>query len=334
MPNNTNTGRSWIHVSALRGRWLNSAVLAMALFGLFALVLGFFGDWNWFADLFAHPRAQYCAWFGTTIAAAFYLRQRVALWIGVVGLCINGAVLFPYALPWRKAPETQRLGAPLKLISLNLLYGNRDAGRVCGYLRETKADIVVFQELGPFWATALKDLADVYPYRTMKPRKDGFGIGVFSRTKPLAVDIRKAGEREGDYAVFATWEQGGRKFHVVGVHPDKPDAQWKTRNRRVYLDAVAQWCNERAKADEPVVALGDFNATPWSASMRRFTTQTATRTTTQGVVFGATWNVYQPQRLLIDHALVSPHWDLLQRTVGPDVGSDHRPLAVEIAIRQ
>ena len=41
---------------------------------------------------------------------------------------------------------------------------------------------------------------------------------------------------------------------------------------------------------------------------------------------------YVPQRLMIDHAFVSSDWRLLGRRVGPDVGSDHRPLIFDLAV--
>lgn len=310
------------------------AILAMAAFGTFSVLFGFLGEWYWFADLFAHPRAQYFLWLGVALLAAIYARQRLAMWIAVIGLCINAAVLARYGLPWKNEPNEKGRGAAMTVVSINLLYGNRDSASVCGYLRTAKPDVVVFQEFGPFWATALEQLADDYPYRSGVPRKDGFGIAVFSKEKPAGVEIREVGQRVGDYAVFANWGRDGRRINIVGVHPDKPDAEWKTKNRATYLSNIAQWCRAKANVDEPVVVLGDFNATPWSASLRRLCDDTGLRNTNQGVIFGATWNVYQPQRLLIDHAFVSPHWDLLHREVGPDIGSDHRPLLVRVALRK
>lgn len=81
------------------------------------------------------------------------------------------------------------------------------------------------------------------------------------------------------------------------------------------------------------MVIGDFNATPWSASMKAFTRDTRLQNTSQGTIFGATWNVWQPHRLLIDHALLSSQWTLLAREVGPDIGSDHRPLLIRAALR-
>ncbi|HEX8310159.1 MAG TPA: endonuclease/exonuclease/phosphatase family protein, partial [Chthoniobacteraceae bacterium] len=213
------------------------------------------------------------------------------------------------------------------------LQGNQDVARVTGYLRRVQADVVVFQEVSPRWEAALEKLQDLYPHRFAQSRKDQFGLAVFSKQKPVEVSIRTVGERAGDLAVFAAWDHEGRHFAMAGVHPDKPDERWKTLNRRTYLSNVAQWSEDKLRKDVPVIVIGDFNATPWSSSMRAFSREAKLRNTSHGTIFSATWNVWQPHRLLIDHAFLSTHWTLLDRKVGPAVGSDHRPLLIRAALK-
>lgn len=315
-----------------RVRLLHLAPLAMAASGVIATAIGFLGDWHWYADLFAHLRPQYCVWLGLTVAASVVLRHRFALGLAVTGLLANAIALAPYAVPWRDESDAQTPGRAWAFASINLLYGNRESARVIGYLRRTQPEVVFFQEVSPWWGNTLEELRDLYPYRSTQTQKDSFGVAIFSREKPVEVTLRAAGTRAGDLAVFAIFESDGRRFGMVGVHPDKPDEEWKTHNRRTYLGNVARWCEERARANEPVVVIGDFNATPWSSSMRSFTRSRALRNTSQGTIFGATWNVWQPHRLLIDHAFLSRHWTLLDREVGPGVGSDHRPLLIRAAL--
>lgn len=308
-------------------------LLGMASSGVLATAIGFFGDWHWYADLFAHLRPQYCIWLALAFVGAVVGRCRAALVLAVVGLIGNAVALAPYAMPWREEGGAVKTGKVRTFVSLNLLHGNQDAQAVMAYLRSVNADVVVFQETSPRWESALEPLADLYPHRFSQARKDNFGVALFCREKPTEVSIRAVGNRVGDLGVFATWEDGGRRFGLAGVHPDKPDEEWKTVNRRVYLDNIAKWSAEQARGGVPVVVLGDFNATPWSASMRRFARETGLRNTSQGVIFGATWNVRQPHRLLIDHAFLSGHWTLTGRQVGPHVGSDHRPLLIRAALR-
>ncbi len=306
----------------------------MAIAGVLATGIAFLSDWHWYADLFAHLRPQYCVWLALAALGSIALKHRPALMIAIIGLLANALALAPYALPWREKEPSADAGRTWAFASINLLFGNREASSVTDYLRRSRPDIVVFQEVSSQWAADLEELRDLYPYRFTQPTGDSFGVAVFSQKMPVDMEIRTVGNRKVDLAVFGIWESDGRRFGVVGVHPDKPDQEWKTINRRIYLKQVAEWCGARARADEPVVAIGDFNATPWSASMKAFTQDTGLRNTSQGTIFGATWNVWEPHRLLIDHAFVSQHWILLSREVGPDIGSDHRPLLIRSAMKR
>ncbi len=305
----------------------------MAISGFLAVAIGFFGDVHWYADLFSHLRPQYCVWLGLAIIAATLARRWIALGVALAALIANCVALAPYSVPWHDSQAAQPCGRPWTFVTINLLYGNRQHSLVSEYLRREKADVVVFEEVSAYWQAELEELSDLYPYRSTKVAKDSFGIAIFSRQEPLKVAIRQVGEREGDVAVFGTWESDGKRFGLVGVHPDKPDDAWKVRNRRVYLGNVAQWCNDQTKAGRPLLAIGDFNATPWSASLRSFVRDTDLRNANQGTIFGATWNLWQPHRLLIDHVFLSPQWTLLHREVGPDIGSDHRPLLIRAALK-
>lgn len=313
-----------IHVGRL-------AVLLMAVIGFTATLLGFMGRWHWYADLFSHFRPQYCVGLIITALAAWCTKQRVALVLSTVGAGINLLSLASHAR-LGEGDERPASAPDWTFLSINLLQGNRESERVISHVRSASADVVVFQEVTPRWALALEELVGVYPYRLAEPRKDHFGIALFSRRPPVEAIIRTAGERAGDLAVFAIFEVDGRRFGLAGVHPDKPDEQWKTVNRRRYLSEVARWCDEQARADRPAIVLGDFNATPWSASLGSFARESRLRATSRANVFGATWNPWMPHRLLIDNAFVSPQWIVREFRIGPAVGSDHRPILVRAAV--
>jgi endonuclease/exonuclease/phosphatase (EEP) superfamily protein YafD len=68
--------------------------------------------------------------------------------------------------------------------------------------------------------------------------------------------------------------------------------------------------------------------------MRSFARRAGLRNANDGKIFSATWNVWQPQRLLIDHAFLSRHWKLRKCSIGPDIGSDHRPLMVQATLQE
>lgn len=297
-----------------------------------AALLGFVGRWHWYADLFAHLRPQYSIGLALTLILALVLRQRLAAGIALGAFLINAAALAPHARSWATSPLPASEARSWTFASINLLGGNREPERVVRYLRETQPDIVVFQEVTKRLAHELEALRDVYPHRYVYPATDQWGMALFSREPPTEQFIRTVGNRPADIALFARWSSSQRHFSLAAVHPDKPDEGWKTVNRAQYLDNLAQWVGEVHQRGDAIIVLGDFNATPWSYSMQKFVEQTGLRNANDGRIYGASWNVWQPQRLLIDHALFSEEWRLERCTIGLHLGSDHRPLFVRAAL--
>lgn len=173
------------------------AVLGMSASGLLAVLIGFAGGWNWFADLFAQLRPQYCLWLGLAFVGSLWWRQRLSLLLATIGLILNGLALAPYARSWREAEASPQAGRTWTLATINLLQGNEEIALVERYLRDTRPDIVVFQEVSDRWAGALEPLSDLYPHRLVQPAKDQFGLALFSREKPIAQSVDAVGDRPG-----------------------------------------------------------------------------------------------------------------------------------------
>ncbi len=99
------------------------------------------------------------------------------------------------------------------------------------------------------------------------------------------------------------------------------------RNRQLHTFAKAA-----KMAGLPAFVAGDLNATPWSnafskldqAGLRR-----ATGLTPTWPAIGRGW-----MGIPIDHVLVTPHWSVVERRVGPNIGSDHFPVMVRIALHE
>ena len=81
------------------------------------------------------------------------------------------------------------------------------------------------------------------------------------------------------------------------------------------------------------MVLGDLNATAWCYAFRRFLRETGLKDSARGWGYQATWPTgFLPLRIPIDHCLLSPDLKVLNRRIGPNVGSDHFPLTVELAL--
>jgi endonuclease/exonuclease/phosphatase (EEP) superfamily protein YafD len=94
------------------------------------------------------------------------------------------------------------------------------------------------------------------------------------------------------------------------------------------LAALAQHVQQ---ISEPVLVVGDFNATPWSVGMRH-----AMRGNlgfrSLDAPWQPTWQSHSILAIPIDHALCTSPLVITHRSLGRDVGSDHRPLEIVVGM--
>ena len=83
-----------------------------------------------------------------------------------------------------------------------------------------------------------------------------------------------------------------------------------------------------------VLVLGDLNMTFRSSLFQWFLRESGLRDSRRGFGWQATWPVAVPLLATpIDHGLVSHEINVLNRELGPNVGSDHFPVILEFSIR-
>lgn len=294
-------------------------------------LLAFLGRWHWFLDLFAHFRPQYLIVLTISAAALISLRNLFLAGIAATAASLNALAVIPHILPLASSAPIPSQRPVLRCVSINLLQGNQEHDKVIRLLRERPLDFVVLQEVTPVWATVLSSLRDLYPFQFVRARKDSKGAAVLSRspTNRSGFEPLTTGGQIG--LVYADVDWAGQPLTVYGVHSHKPTKKKDASTQKVCFD----WIADRFARDRPrraVIILGDFNSSPWSLPYQRFREAPFLVDTSQGRIFDATWNVWSSQRLLIDHCFLSPHWRLLKRETGPAIGSDHRPLLIEVAL--
>jgi endonuclease/exonuclease/phosphatase (EEP) superfamily protein YafD len=308
---------------------IGRGAIAFGVVALFvATCLGFAGDAHWYLDQFSHFRPQYVIWFALTLPVVIWWRRWVVAVLGVAGLGWNLAVMLPHAIAINKPLPA---AAPIRVVSFNLLQGNKTLGAVEQFIRDSNADVLVFQEVTPESAEVLRKLDPIYPGQHIRGRKHSKGTALLTRLPVKSTRFEATPGQELIGAVIGELDGPGGAFTVFGIHSHKPTSAKGAASQDSYFDwLAAQVAAERSKGRAVIVA-GDFNATPWSRGFKRFTAACPLLDTSRGVLFGATWSYYLPYRLLIDHAFVSDEWLLRRREVGPALGSDHRPLILDLA---
>lgn len=309
-------------------RSLKPFAIFIALIALTALVLGYLGRWFWPFDLLTHFRVHYTA--ALVLAASILLSVRD--WknaiVAVLAAALAAIPLFDYVVPRREAALELAPGPSLRALSLNIWFRNRDLTRLVDYLSRSGADVVVLQEISEDQGRRLHSKLDVYPYAYVNGASATDAV-VLSRwpirdaeTVPLSAN--------GVSAIRATIDWHKQPIALVAAHLHWPIGPRTSARRDAELAGLAVLAQSEAR---PLVVLGDFNITPWSPHFRSFLDASGLSDCAIGHGLDPTWpSQILPLGIRIDHCFASPHWHALDARVGPTVGSDHRPMLVELQL--
>lgn len=291
--------------------------VARAALALLATVtaLGFLGALFWAFDLLSHFRLHWAlaALVGGALAAAFRLRR----WVGVAALCLvaNLFALRPVVLADLPAGDTPAVSVLLA----NVLRRNDDFAAVARWVQAHSPDLVALVEPDARWLAALSPVMEGHAHRVLVPRGDNFGLALYSRY-PLRHARRT--ETAGFPAIEAIVELPGGPLPVLVVHPPPPGSAALSAARDAAIDVIAAWAVERDTA----LVLGDLNATPWSAAFGPLRAA-GLRSVGAGRGLGGTWPAALGRLgLPIDHILAKGPFTVVDFTVDPPIGSDHRPV--------
>lgn len=232
-------------------------------------------------------------------------------------------VLLAAPLPWLSAAPglPEGAGAPqLRLASANLNLDNRDASALRDWLTRAQPDVVVLLELSPAFAQDMQTLPG-YPYRSLNPLPTPFGIGVLSKFPLLNPQV--IADAEGIQRIETDLQVAGCRVGLAAVHPMPPISPQQRTKRDATLRGLAQ----RSQVSQiPSLIAGDLNSSPWAptfAGLSAFGWQRASG-------LAPTWG--GPLGIPIDHVLASAQWRLVSQQRGPDLGSDHLPVLVELRL--
>jgi endonuclease/exonuclease/phosphatase (EEP) superfamily protein YafD len=315
-----------VRVSAPRRRAAAARLLAVAMLGLGAVSLaGFAGERHWALDLLSHFRPQYAL----LLAAALFVgwAAGVAAWVaGLTAACLAVQVgtLLPFWLPPR---EVAAAGPRVRVCLLNVYTGSRAYAAVRALLLREDPDLVVLQETDAAWLEGLADVRARYPHRIEEPRADNFGIALWSR---LDLDDPRIVRFDASRvpSVVTGVRRDGAAFTLIATHPLPPAGAARAARRDEALAAVARCAAAQGGA---VAVVGDLNCSPWSPHFRRLLAAGRLLDSAEGRGLHATWPArLGPLGIPIDHFLHGAALAVAGRRVGPRVGSDHRPLVVEL----
>ena len=295
-------------------------------------VVGMLGDEPWWMDLFSHFRLQYLVLLMVTAVWLACARRWGGALLMLVGVGFNAALLS--AFWWPPPAEIDPADPEMRLIFFNVLCTNDDYGSAVDWLADQRADVLVLCETHPAWEAQLR--AGLPGYRVAPI--DAVREGAFG----AVVMIREGSEVRYDGAVIDPADRpmvqvdltlAGRPMTLFNAHPFPPVHASGSTQRARTVELLQQRVIE---ADRPAIVAADLNATRWSAPLRRLLAATGLRDSAEGFGYHGTWpsGLWLTGMIPIDQVLVGPEFSVRNRWVGPDLGSDHRPVVVDLALRR
>jgi endonuclease/exonuclease/phosphatase (EEP) superfamily protein YafD len=288
-------------------------------------ILALFGGWSWWTELASHFRVQYFAGLATAAAALIVARRHGPALVFAGFASMNVAAIYPLYLsvPADLAGPT----ASLRVMQSNVFARNDRYDLVLDAVASYRPDLLVVQEMDAAWLEGLAALSTTYPYAVTEPREGYFGIGLYSRW-PLS-DARVV-DVGGVPAIVADVDLDPTPLRVFAIHSTPPLIERYARMRNAQLEEIARLLSSGPR---PVILVGDLNVTPWSPYFGRLLRDANLEDSMKGHGPQFTWPAQLwPVRLPIDHCLYSAGVRIVDRQVGPYVGSDHYPLVVDLEV--
>lgn len=305
------------------------AVVVIAILATVSLagIAGFWGQFSQWCELSSHLRFLYLLACAPCLIVLLCLRFWKTYILFMAFFALNAVPVLEFYLP---APSISAddVDSHLTVLQLNV-WGpkNPHHEKVVDFIRERSPDIVGISELTDSWRRDLKTGLPDYPHQLIELRHGG--IALFSKTPLLNPRLLYFGPIRRP-RIEATIMNEGREIELIFAHPVIPKKKYDIRNGE--LLEIAQ---NAGNSKSPVVVFGDLNCSPWSYYFRKLMDVGQLQDSERGFGFQPTWTTqWCFPWVPIDHCLTSKDFCTTERVVGPDIGSDHLPVFVKLALRR
>lgn len=318
--------------------------VAASLVGLYLVVLvvaylvvQFIGDSAWWTlPLVFGPRWVISVPLLFTLPwAVLSIRRRAMAAVGTVAVNL---LLLGVEIPWTATNAVQS-STRLRIVSCNVQGGHADLTALSEFARKGSADVILLQENSAEAVQAVVWPGDWH-------RLGIHGIAVLSRFPIRAVEqTLPEGDGGAPLAMHVTLATPAGDLQISSVHLSTPrdaleamlDHKWggadsareniarRDRESKLLSGAIAQ-------STLPVIVAGDFNL-PVDSRIYRDHWGGRFGNAFSDAGWGLGYTKYTRRfGIRIDHVLSSSHWRTVECRVGPDIGSDHRPVFAELEL--
>jgi len=312
------------------------ALMIVTLIGLLGAVDGGYDAVNHFRIFLIIP--------GFALALlALLMRARLTAATALTALFVHAFAIVPEVYAGLQAPAGGTAPERFKLVTFNVAFRFTDPKRLRHFIERERPDLVVVQEAWGEGAKTVERLKDLLPHRRHCMNVRRCNLAVLSRHPIVAGKVRPQTDGTGlvngarfiraKLDVGAAAGKPGRTITVMTTHLSWPLPRPRQETQFRELAGMVS-----AAGHETTILAGDFNSTPWSHAMQRFDRSVPLKRVTRAL---HSWPAHRriagvsvPYPFLpIDHVYVGSSFTAKAVRRGPDLGSDHYPVIVELALR-
>jgi endonuclease/exonuclease/phosphatase (EEP) superfamily protein YafD len=306
------------------------ALVAVAALRLFRHDAAFPLVWlNSFARYIYLPAYACAAW-------AAWQRRWVLLAAGLSVVVCHLAWMAPDFIRDRRFdPPTSAAAADtsptLRIFFANVAADNDQRESLLSEIAAANPDVIVLVEFAWPWHIAFKSSPIMAPYKFGSGWMQSHigSVNVFSK---LPLQMEKQDWISGRAVQTVELEMGGHSIRLIGLHAPRPIGTPKYNYRGYWDHLLPMLIAEQG----PVVIVGDCNATEHSLVYKRLTAERLRSAhDDRGRGYAGTWpngTLWLPP-IRIDQAFLSPEIECVQIAEGVGLGSDHKPLILDVRLR-
>lgn len=226
----------------------------------------------------------------------------------------------------------------LKIISFNQLRYNKHIGTFLSRPDVQSADVIVLLEANKHSKESAQKLKNIFPHQFMALGLSSKSMIVLSKyplEKLERIRMFEDDPAENFIVHFdVTPDTNNTPTRIIALHTKAPIPYRRIAERNTELARLSEVINNAPK-DRPIIALGDFNITPYNLNFKNLLKQTGL--TSLHSVYAPpvhSWPSFAPWvlRFQIDHILINSRVQPISLKAIKADGSDHLALSGSFAI--
>jgi endonuclease/exonuclease/phosphatase (EEP) superfamily protein YafD len=270
------------------------------------------------------------------VPASAILRRRALIPLGVAAVVIAGPVM-GFCIPWQNLFTAPPAGERFRVLTCNM-HGHADAALLEDLVRAAEPDIVALQEwpesghapllTGPGWHTHRTPRLFLASRHAIRKATD---LGLNSYGPHGSVIHYELETSAGVLSVFSLHLASPRESIYETIHESRQGPSDIRANIERRWEQSVNVAVEAAKVKGPLLLAGDFNTPPESAIFSDIWMAYDDAFSNAGWGWGYTF--YGAHTMVrIDHVLTGRGVSCSRCWVGPDIGSPHHPVVVEVIV--